>query len=294
MPWAVVVDSTEMSARLHKLSLALALVMRPAAVAAQGRPCDDPTPLGPSRDLYCIELIPAPGITGASGRVELGQVPGPFTVAVTPDGRPRSQLSLFVAGLPSPAALGPYRTYIAWIATPTMDSVVRLGSVENGRTPLGVVGLEKFTFLITAEPAARVTQPSGKLILRGQSPATRLYPPDLLQFSIGSMSQPSGGRARAITVRWRWRSGVRLRSHAGTPFPCRPGLTMLPAEMALRPKTKALAAVGHGIRYAGPPPRAGASRRWRHAAARGRPGAPDRQSAGATPCSPLTASNRGR
>ena len=54
--------------------------------AAAQRPCDPSTPLGPSRDLYCIELVPAPGIDGASGLVELGHVPGPFTVAVTADG----------------------------------------------------------------------------------------------------------------------------------------------------------------------------------------------------------------
>lgn len=71
------------------LPFVLSLLLGPAPAAAQQRPCDNPSPVGPSRDLYCIELIPAPGITGVSGRVELGHIPGPFTIAVGADGRPR-------------------------------------------------------------------------------------------------------------------------------------------------------------------------------------------------------------
>ena len=132
--------------------LSLVLLLWPAVTVAtaQQRPCDNASPLGPSRDLYCLELVPAPGITGASGRVELGHVPGPFTVAVTRDGRPRYRLILSTAGLPSPQALGRYRTYVAWAARPTMDSVASLGPIRNGRVQLGIVEREKFTFLITA------------------------------------------------------------------------------------------------------------------------------------------------
>jgi FtsP/CotA-like multicopper oxidase with cupredoxin domain len=221
-----------MSPRIHRI-LPFFLSLVPVTTAAQQRPCDDPTPFGPSRDLYCIELVPAPGITGASGRVELGHAPGPFTLAVAPDGRPRYRLILVASGLPSPSQLGPYRTYVAWIAPPTMDSVVRLGPIGSGRTRLGVVDREKFTFLITAEPNARVQEPSSRVVLRGQSPATRLYPPDLLQFSIGSMSPPhgadhhdAGAPAGDSTLRW-------------TTVPMPPGLTMLPAEMTLHPDAAA-------------------------------------------------------
>ena len=87
------------------LPFAFTLLVGPAPATAQQRPCDDRSPLGPSRDLYCIELVPAPGITGVSGRVELGHIPSPFTVAVGPDGRPRFRLILSVAGLPSPRSL---------------------------------------------------------------------------------------------------------------------------------------------------------------------------------------------
>ncbi len=208
--------------------LVLGLLLLAAPLSAQQRPCDPPNPLGPSRDLYCIELIPAPGAEGAAGTVELGQVPGPFTVAVTADGFPRYRLALDAAGLPAPSTLGKFATYVAWVAPPAMHPVRRLGEVGNGRTVLGDVDLEKFVVLITAERDARVKEPEGKVVLRGQSPSTRLFPPDLLEFSIGRMgsrSEHAGHGAHdssAAGLQW-----------AGVPMP--PGLTMLPAEMALRP-----------------------------------------------------------
>ena len=212
-------------------TLCLALLLGARAAAAQQRPCDSSITLGPSRDLYCIELIPAPGISEVSARVELGHPGGPFTVAVTPDGRPRYRLILSASGLPSAESLGEYRTYVAWIARPTMDSVMKRGAIHNGRTDLGIVDLEKFTILVTAERSLRATRPGSRMVLRGQSPATRLFPPDLLQLSLGSM--PPGGSGEH-----------QLHDSTGgslhwSMVPMPPGLTMLPAEMALRPNEPA-------------------------------------------------------
>jgi FtsP/CotA-like multicopper oxidase with cupredoxin domain len=109
-----------------------------------------------------------------------------------------------------------------------MHPVRRLGEIANGHTVLSDVDLEKFVVLVTAERNARVSEPEGKVVLRGQSPSTRLFPPDLLEFSIGRMgprSEHAGHGAHdssAAGPQW-----------AGVPMP--PGLTMLPAEMALRP-----------------------------------------------------------
>ncbi len=182
---------------------------------AQGsqRPCDPQAPLGPSHDLYCIELVPAPGFRELSGRVELGIPPGPFTVAVTADGRSRFQPQFTLAGLRGD------QTYVAWVVPPQMDTVIKLGAVHNGSMTLPVIDLEKFIVLITREASARVPAPSGRVILRGQSPSTRLFPPDLLEFSAGGVA--SGHHEHAMSD---WPM---------VPMP--PGLTMLPAEMALRP-----------------------------------------------------------
>ena len=154
---------------------------------------------------------------------------GPFTVAVTAEGLPRYRLTLDVSGLPPPSSLGRYATYVAWVAPPAMHPVRRLGEIANGRTVLSDVDLEKFVVLVTAERSARVSEPEGKVLLRGQSPSTRLFPPDLLEFSIGRMgptSEHAGHGAHDSSAAGPHWSGV--------PMPA--GLTMLPAEMALRPE----------------------------------------------------------
>jgi FtsP/CotA-like multicopper oxidase with cupredoxin domain len=215
-------------ARRRLLAAALALASATPAVAQ--RPCDAPAPFAPSRDLYCLELVPAPGIEGATARVELGHPPGPFTVAVAADGRMRQRLTLMAEGLPAPESLGGYHRYVAWIATPTMQSVARLGEIRNGSNALGTVELEKFTILVTAERRVRPSGPDGRVVLRGQSASTRLFPPDFLQFSIGAMAPPGGGH--------HMHGGSPADSAAGprwTTVPMPPRLTMLPAEMALRP-----------------------------------------------------------
>ena len=91
--------------------------------------------------------------------------------------------------------------------------------------------LEKFTILVTAERHVRPSAPDGRVVLRGQSASTRLFPPDFLQFSIGAMAPPGGGH--------HMHGGSPGDSAAGprwTAVPMPPGLTMLPAEMALRPE----------------------------------------------------------
>jgi suppressor of ftsI len=120
---------------------------------------------------------------------------------------------------------------VAWVATPVMDHVSRLGEVRNGRAELPAIALDKFITLITAEPSANVTAPSGPFILRGASPSTRLQPADLMQFTLGATREPgsqtmqhqhAAPKARGDSARW-------------TTVPMPPNLQMLPAEMMLRP-----------------------------------------------------------
>jgi FtsP/CotA-like multicopper oxidase with cupredoxin domain len=180
-----------------------------------------------------------------AARVELSRRPGPFTVDVAPDGRPRALLVLTAQGLPPPASLGRYRRFVAWIAPPTMDSVVRLGPVANGRTVLGTTELEKFTVLVSAERDAGGWEPAGRIVLRGQSPATRLFPPDLMQFSIGAMppgAAPAGtmsGMHDGMATESAADTASDSASARWTSVPMPRGLTMLPAEMALEPDAAA-------------------------------------------------------
>ena len=206
-------------------ALLLLFVTAPRA-GAQGRPCDPPSSLGPSHDLYCIELVPAPGVLGAAGRVELGSPSGPFTVAVTADGHQRFFPVVFLSGLPA-------GTYVAWAAPPQMDSLIKLGAVKNGSTVVRAIDLDKFVILISSERSARVRAPHGRMILRGQSPSTRPFPPDVLEFSLGQMGTGGGGGGGGEGG---GEAGHHEHQSSDWPMPPVPqGLTMLPAEMALRP-----------------------------------------------------------
>jgi FtsP/CotA-like multicopper oxidase with cupredoxin domain len=181
-----------------------------------------------------MELVPVPGMDGVSGRVELGYLPGPFTIAVSSTGQLRYRPIIYLAGLPAPASLGSYRTYVAWVSPPTMYPAIKLGAVRNGSSVLPPVELEKFVVLVTAESSTRVKQPSGPMVLRGQSPSTRLFPPDLLTFSIGSAPVQPGADHHGHHEMPGDSGGVRWSS-----IPMPPGLTMLPAEMTLRPDARA-------------------------------------------------------
>ena len=204
---------------LHALALLAAFTgvcggQSPAG-GARGGPCDPQTPLGPSHDLYCIDLIAAPGARGASGRVELSHPAGPFTVGVTPDGHARYTLIGSVAGL------APGRTYVAWVMTPQMDTVIKLGPIVRDSFVARDIALNKFTVLVTAETNPKARTPSPQLVLRAQSPSTRLFPPDQLTFAAGG----------SATTAPHEHDG-----HGEWPMvPMPVNLTMLPAEMALRP-----------------------------------------------------------
>ena len=219
------------------LLLALLAGIAAAPASAQDRPCDDsPAALAPSRDLYCIELTAPPGIRGVSGRVELGRIPGPFTIAVSADGSLLHQPVVTLAGLPSPASLGAFTTYVAWLATPVMHPITRLGEVRNGRNVLATIGIEKFIVLISAEGSPNADEPHGKLVLRGQSPATRLQPPDVLQFAFGASALESDSAHNESEHAAHMAPAPPLGAKiAWTTVPMPAGLQMLPAEMALRP-----------------------------------------------------------
>ena len=190
--------------------------------------CDGPeSPLSPSRDLYCIELVRAVGVRSGVGRVELGRAAGPFTVDASADGHLRYTPAITLSDLPQPSSLGRYATYVAWVASPTMDVIQRLGIVRNGRTVLPAISLDKFIVLISAEESANATDMRGRLMLRGMSPSTRLQPPDFMQFVLGATREDSGGHEHhehgdGDSLRW-------------TMVPMPAGISMLPAEMKLRP-----------------------------------------------------------
>src|SRR5207244_12669991 len=94
--------------------------------------------LGPSRDLYCIDLSATDRGGAASGTVSLEYVPGPFTVPVTVDGSYRYALVITLRGLPpTPPGTG----YVDWAAKQAMSAIKRLSVGQHGGNPPAQVAL---------------------------------------------------------------------------------------------------------------------------------------------------------
>jgi suppressor of ftsI len=167
----------------------------------------------PAPRQYSIELVPGPGIAGGTGRVSLTWAPSPFGVSVSPDGHMVYSLTLVLNGLPAPRTLGPYDTYVAWVAEPlfgtpaaynttpevrdyadrvrwTFRSEQKLGVVANGATDCGPVALDKFLVLITAEESGSVSERRGYVVFRGYSPSTRLQAGGHTMLSAGLQFDP--------------------------------------------------------------------------------------------------------
>ena len=124
-------------------------------------------PLGP----YDIKLLNTPSTPTAQGTARLVFAQSPFGVAVTADGRSSYDVQLNLTGLPEPATLGPYTTYVAWAATPDLSKWHRLGTVANGSSTVGQVELNKFMLVISAEASATPDTKKGRTVLHGVSPS---------------------------------------------------------------------------------------------------------------------------
>jgi suppressor of ftsI len=203
-------------------------------------PCATPAEglLLPSRDLYCLELNPIPDLDSVVATFELNRIPAPFGTNVSRDGAHRYAPVLRLRGMPQPSTIeANARAWVAWIATPTLSQSLKLGTVRNGENKLPIIDWSKYVVLVTAEQSDTVSQPSGRAVVRGLSPGTRLQPPDMIQFLYGA-----GRVDTAIT-------SVKASEHAGHMMAPAPnsgttqwvhpvmprGLSMMPAEMKLPP-----------------------------------------------------------
>lgn len=180
----------------------------------------DPTA---SADLFCAELFPTPAGGDARGVVRIHRPWTPFGVSVDPRGVHRHRLHAWVEDLPRAEELGGYGGYLAWAAPLTLDSLVPLGEVSNGRNDLGEVALGKYLLLITAEPDLAAVDRTGPMVLRGRSPSSRLEAHDLLALApaadLGSDGHPHSER----------------RASGWSLPPMYPGVPMLPGVMELAP-----------------------------------------------------------
>ena len=215
-----------------------ALLLLPASLPAQQEP--EPSEAShcraragrdaaPNPDLYCIDLVPAPDFPGVVGSVELGHVRTPFGTAVNSDGVHRFELRVQARHLPDPSTLGPYTTYVAWVTTPLLRPVIRIGALDQDGAAAGPVELNKFLVLITAEADAAGEDWKGRIVLRGPSASNRLLPVDDPITLMGAASPPDDehahhGHQTASTDELVWR-----------PLPMDMSAFMPPGMMGLRP-----------------------------------------------------------
>jgi len=134
----------------------------------------------PVTDLHCISLFSTAAGGDARGLVDLGRIPSPFGVTVTPAGHHVRDLTAQIEGLPPASSLGPYTVYMAWATPFELDPVILLGQVGNGEYHLGPVALNKFLVMVSAEASDDVETREGPLVLRGRSPSGFMEAHDLL------------------------------------------------------------------------------------------------------------------
>ena len=180
-----------------------------------------------SGSLYCIDLVPVPDLLSVSGVLELHTVRTGANPEPAPDGNPRYLLIAYVDGLPDPASLGPYRAFIGWATTLSMDTLIRLGEVKRGRNDLGEVRLEQFRIMISAESSVDAQRRAGPFVLRGTSPGTRL-----LAHRDATRSGPLGSAPLVTDA-----GAAHLHSGAWPMPPMDPRLNAMPGMAGLQPTT---------------------------------------------------------
>ena len=179
-------------------------------------------------NIYCFDLVPTPVARGATGRVDLLRPESPFTVAVNRDGNHRYRIKMTLDGLPDPRSFGEdFRTYVAWLTSPELRPVSKLGEVRNGSHITGHVELNKYIIIVSAEPSADVPERTGKLVLRALSPSSRMEAHDLAILSpvavLRSADTSRAGNAHHHDDGWRMP-------------PPHPEISMAPGMHSLRPE----------------------------------------------------------
>jgi hypothetical protein len=120
---------------------------------------------------YDIPLFATPKAPMVTGAARLVFAESPFGIAVTADGHAQYDVKVTAANLPAPSALGAYKAYVAWAATPDLQHWNRLGTIRNGTSTVGHVNLDKFLLVISAESDSAPKAHVGPTVLHGTSPS---------------------------------------------------------------------------------------------------------------------------
>lgn len=127
---------------------------------------DDPEP----PPYYQIELVTTKRVPGAGVATGIGAVSyksTPFGIAVSENGSYRYNLDIKVDRM-RPASKG---HYVAWISSPDITNIKRLGVLDESHRISGEVDWNKFLVVISLEETAAEDQEKwkGPIVLRGLS-----------------------------------------------------------------------------------------------------------------------------
>lgn len=123
-----------------------------------------------------VDLQTTGKIALAGGTIALKPIMSVFGLAVTGEGRPIFDAHTSVKNLPDPATLGPYNTYVLWVASPSLDQVRNLGPITNDKPVATRVDFIKQMYMVTAETTANAKGPmfKGAIVLVGRSASARV------------------------------------------------------------------------------------------------------------------------
>jgi hypothetical protein len=153
-----------------KTSFFLMILLLLAAPVRAGEPVPGACVVSDPPSYYAIDLVTTKKVPGARMAKGTGQVtysPSPFGIALTPDGQYLYDLDISVERL-KPALKG---VYVAWVSTPNLDQVERIGVLDENMQVQGKVGWNKFIVIVTLEPSAEDLGEiwTGPVVVRGLS-----------------------------------------------------------------------------------------------------------------------------
>ncbi len=125
-----------------------------------------------SAELPRFRLTVTPKAPLGRGWVQLSPSVSPFAIAVRRDGRIVYDLEITVHNLPPVAYLGAYTGYEAWLTSPNLDLVRKLGAIRNDSTLHATADWNKFTVIVSAEPATVGDKWTGAIVMVGRSPSS--------------------------------------------------------------------------------------------------------------------------